>query len=78
MWQVVVFLLGSCNKNILLPFVEQRLIITWQFSHQASVASHGSSLWIKWQSFLALPIQMLGMHFPDELQLSLRGLHPHL
>jgi len=77
-WQVVVFLFEFCSKNTLLSFVSHRLIITWQFSHLALIALHGSSLWLVMQSSLASPIQMLGMHFPDEAQLSLPGMHPHL
>jgi len=71
MWQAVVFLFEFCSKNILLSFVEHRLIMTWHVSHQTLIALHGSSLWLVTQSSLASPIQMLGMHFPDEVQLSL-------
>jgi len=78
MWQVVEFLFEFCSKNILLSFVEQRLIITWHFSHQTLIALHGSSLWLVTQSSLASPTQILGMHFPDEVQFSLPNLHPHL
>jgi len=69
MWQLVVFLLEFCSKNILLSFVSHRLIVTWQFSHLTLIALHGSSLWLVTQSSLASPIQMLGMHFPNEVQL---------
>jgi len=79
MWQlVVVFLFEFCSKNILLSIVGHRLIMTSQFSHQTFIALHGSSLWLVTQSSLASPIQMLGMHFPDEVQLSLPGMHQHL
>ena len=78
MWQIEVFSFKLCSNNILLSFVGHRLIITWHFSHQPFIASHGSSLLLMTQSFFASPIQMFGMHFPDEVQLALPGMHPHL
>jgi len=78
MSQVVVFLFKLCHKDILLSFVGHRLNITWKFSQRALIVLHGSSLWLVAQSSLASPIQMLGIHFPVELQSSLSGMHPHL